>query len=179
MQSVDTFLFYVVNHGASNSFFDLVFPFISTTRNWYPVYALAILWLFIKGGKHGRLCALTLIIAVAILDPLSTHLLKENIGRLRPYDVLPDVIKRINSGAGSFPSNHAMNNAAAAFILSKYYPKNIWLWVSICGVIAFSRIYCGVHWPSDIISGILIGLLGGWVIHKLVTRIVESRTAYR
>ena len=115
---------------------DAVFPAITNTSYWRPVYAVALVLLIWKGGVRGRWAAGTLIVMVSLLDPLSTHFLKETIGRLRPYDVLPDVHQLVSSGSGSFPSNHALNNAAAATVLTFYYPRLMWLWIGIALLIA-------------------------------------------
>jgi undecaprenyl-diphosphatase len=168
LEQIDAWIFYAINHGMQNPVFDAVMPVITNTTYWRPIYALALILLAWKGGRTGRICALTLIVTVAVLDPLSTHLLKETIGRLRPYDVLGDVHRLINSGSGSFPSNHALNNSAAAMVLGYFYPRLTWLWWTIAITIAYSRIYCGVHWPSDVLGGIGIGALAGWGIVSLL-----------
>jgi membrane-associated phospholipid phosphatase len=175
----DIWLFYAVNHGWSNSLFDTIMPVITNTSVWRPIYAACIIFLLWKGGVRGRWAAATLIVAVAILDPLSTHALKETIGRLRPYDVLPDVHQLVGSGAGSFPSNHALNNAAAAVILTFFYRRLTWLWWSTAAIIAFSRIYCGVHWPSDVAAGLLLGALAGWGFTKIVEELWKRTTIPR
>ncbi len=178
-QQFDTVLFYVVNHGLSNPFFDSIMPVLTSTEVWRPIYAVAVLWLLIFGKAHGRWCALGLVVAVAILDPLSTHLLKEPIGRLRPYDVLPDVNKLVGSGSGSFPSNHALNNAAAAVIASAFYPHLRWVFWSLVVLIAFTRVYVGVHWVSDVVGGAAIGALAGagilWVLRKIIKSVNRRR----
>lgn len=178
-QQFEICIFYAVNHGLSNPFFDSIMPVLTSTQVWRPIYAVAILWLLIFGKAHGRWCALGLVVAVAILDPLSTHLLKEPIGRLRPYDVLPDVHKLVGSGSGSFPSNHALNNAAAAVIASAFYPRLRWLFWSLVVLIAFTRVYVGVHWVSDVVGGAAIGAIAGmamlWLLEKFITKVNQRR----
>lgn len=178
-QQFDTVLFYAVNHGLSNSFFDTIMPVLTSTAVWRPIYAAAILWLLIFGKAEGRWCALGLVVAVALLDPLSTHLLKEPIGRLRPYDVLPDAHQLVGSGAGSFPSNHALNNAAAAVIASSFYPRLRWVFWSLVFLIAFSRVYVGVHWVSDVLGGAAIGTIAGvgilWLLRKIINLVHRRR----
>ncbi len=165
--SADVWLFYAINLGWANPVLDAIMPVVTNTANWRPVYAVALLWLLWKGGVRGRWAAVSLIVMVALFDPLSTHLLKETIGRLRPYDALEGVRQLVPSGAGSFPSNHALNNTAAAVILTYYYRRWAWLWWGITMVICVSRIYCGVHWPSDVLGGVILGAIGGWLLLRL------------
>lgn len=167
LYSIDVWLFYAVNHGMSNPVFDVIMPVYTNSRMWLPIYILGCLYLVVRQGSKGRWCAGILVGTVVILDQLSSHFLKETIGRLRPFDVLGDVFQLVGSGGGSFPSNHAMNNAAAAVILSHFYPSLRPLWWTIAGVMAFSRVYCGVHYPSDVVGGIVIGSAVGWAVIQL------------
>ncbi len=164
----DTWLFYAINTGMANWIFDEAMPVVTNTAYWRPIYAGALLLLIWRGGRRGRWCAAALLVAVAALDPLSLHLLKEPIGRLRPYDALEGVRQLVDSGAGSFPSNHALNNAAAATILTFFYRRRWVLWWTIALTVSYSRVYCGVHWPTDIAAGLVIGALGGWAVIALV-----------
>ncbi|NQW30992.1 MAG: phosphatase PAP2 family protein [Ignavibacteria bacterium] len=162
LYDIDVWLFHAINAGWHPSWLDWCMVQITSTNNWRPVFVVGILALLIWGKKHGRWCAAALVVTVAIADPLSSIFLKEAIGRLRPYEALESVNQLVGSGGGSFPSNHALNNAAAAVILSWFYPQRRWLWVSIALLVGFSRIYVGVHYPSDVLGGFVIGGLVGW-----------------
>lgn len=179
LYSVDVWLFYAVNHGLSNPVFDLLLPLITTTRWWYPVYVLGVGYLLVRGwqqrstedGKNLLWCVALLLFSVAVLDQASHRLLKEVISRPRPYLVLGDVYHLVGSGGGSFPSNHAMNNAAAAVILSRFFPRQWWIFWSIAATIAFSRVYCGVHYPSDVLGGAVIGACAGFLFLAAAQRL--------
>ncbi|MBC8124748.1 MAG: phosphatase PAP2 family protein [Candidatus Kapabacteria bacterium] len=170
LANLDVWIFYAVNHGFSNPVFDLFMPLITNVTFWYPMYALGIIALLVRGwqgrttpeGRKFFWCAALLLVTVAILDQSSHRLLKEVIARPRPYLVLGNVFQLVGSGGGSFPSNHAMNNAAVAVILTWFFPcRRVVFWV-VALTIAFSRIYCGVHYPSDVLGGLVIGAIGGW-----------------
>ena len=173
--NVDVWLFYAINVGWANPVFDAIMPTVTNTAYWRPIYAIAFVLLLWKGGVRGRWAAITLIVMVAVFDPLSTHFLKEAIGRLRPYDALDGVRQLVASGSGSFPSNHALNNTAAAVILTHYYRKRWWIWWTITVVISLSRVYCGVHWPSDILGGVIIGAVGGYTLLH-ISAFLQERT---
>lgn len=178
LYNLDVWLFYAINRGFSNSVFDLLMPIITTTKWWYPVYAIGVGTLLFIGWRHrstpeGRAylwCVALLLLSVAILDQASHRFLKEVIQRERPYTTLSMVHQLVGSGGGSFPSNHAMNNAAVAVILSWFFPRRWMIFWSVAITIAFSRIYCGVHYPSDVLGGIAIGAAGGWIMVAIARR---------
>ena len=166
---LDRSLFYFCNQNLHNWLFDNILPFV-TDLNKKPValIVVGILWLLLltKGGRHGRRAALLLIPTIAISDQFSSSVLKYLIERVRPCHELPDVRLLVGCGSGySFPSSHAVNNFAAAIVLAYFLPRWTWAFFSFAGVIAFSRVYVGVHYPSDVIGGAVIGLcIGGCII---------------
>jgi undecaprenyl-diphosphatase len=156
----DTQLFHLINSGLSNPFFNSVMPFVTDLKNWYITYIILFGYLFIKGGKNGRIAATTLIFAIILTDQISSMFIKELVGRLRPCITLENINLLVSCGAGkSFPSSHAANSFATATILSYFYPQYKHYLYSIATVICFSRVYVGVHYPSDVIGGAFIGFL--------------------
>ncbi|MCX6140805.1 MAG: phosphatase PAP2 family protein [Candidatus Kapabacteria bacterium] len=178
LYNIDVWLFYAINHGFSNDVFDLLIPIITTTKWWYPVYTIGVGWLLFMSwrqrhtveGRRYLWCVALLLLSVAILDQASHRLLKEVIQRERPYQALGLVHQLVGSGGGSFPSNHAMNNAAVAVILSWFFPRTWVIFWAVAISIAFSRIYCGVHYPSDVLGGLVIGAIGGWAAIAIARR---------
>ena len=170
--SIDLAVFYFINHTISNPIFDKFFPFITNSQNW--LIAGIIFWfiLYFKGGRIGKIAAITIIFLVFISDQISSHYLKNLFGRIRPNNALPDVHLLVrNTKSFSFPSSHAVNNFAVATFLSKLYPHFKWIFLIIAGLIAFSRPYVGVHYPSDIFAGAIIGGIIGYPFAILVKRI--------
>ena len=76
--------------------------------------------------------------------------------RPRPYEVL-NIVNLVSAKGSSFPSGHVTAAFAALPILDKKYPMFKWFWLIIAVLIAFSRIYVGVHYFSDVVAGALIG----------------------
>jgi undecaprenyl-diphosphatase len=68
----------------------------------------------------------------------------------------------------SFPSGHAANNLAVATALLLFYPRRGWIYLPIALLIAYSRIYTGAHWPLDVVTGMALGVAGGWIAVRLV-----------
>ncbi len=160
---IDRQLFDFVNQGLRNPLFDVVLPFV-TDLNRKPIalVILAILWLLLltKGGTNGRIAALLLIPTIALSDQLNSSWLKFILERQRPCHELPDVHLLFGCGSGfAFPSSHAVNNAAGALILSYFVPRWTWAFFTFAGIVAFSRVYVGVHYPSDVLAGAVVGLV--------------------
>ena len=147
-------------------FLDMAMPWISWTANHGEIWILlAVVLVLLKGQRrHGAAVAFGL-----TLDLIACNLvLKPLIGRLRPFVERPDVVLLIPPpGDASFPSGHTAASFAAVFAL-KASGSPLWkpalLWALL---IAFSRLYLYVHWPSDVLGGAVLGAVVGWLGAKL------------
>lgn len=123
--------------------------------------ALAVLFLFLpKTRPLGLALALALLLDLVLCNLL----LKPLIARTRPFVLQPWVVLLIPSPEDfSFPSGHTAASFAAAFALL-FSRSRHWLWaMPLAAIIAFSRLYLYVHYPTDILGGILVGLAAGWL----------------
>jgi undecaprenyl-diphosphatase len=165
---VDRSLFYFCNQNLRNWIFDAIMPFLTDlNRKPLALVVVGLLWLLLltKGGRHGRVVALLLIPTIVVSDQFSSSVLKFLVERVRPCHELPDVHLLVGCGSGySFPSSHAVNNFAAALLLAYFLPRWTWAFFTFAVVVAFSRVYVGVHYPSDVVGGAMIGLCIGGVI---------------
>lgn len=166
--SIDRQLFFFVNQGLRNPLFDVFFPFL-TDLNRTPavLVAFVLLWLLLlfRGGVRGRIVALILIPTIIVSDQLNSSWLKFLMERPRPCHELLNVHLLVGCGSGfSFPSSHAANSFAAAVVLSFFYPRWTWAFLLFAASVAFSRVYVGVHYPSDVLAGAVVGIIVGGLI---------------
>ena len=159
-------------------FLDAVLPVISWTANRGELWIiLAVLLLLIKGQrKYGAAVACGL-----VLDLVSCNLLlKPLIGRIRPFAVNTAVELLVKAPMdASFPSGHTAASFTAVFAL-KTAGSPLWKpALAVAVVIAFSRLYLYVHWPSDVLAGALLGAAVGWVGAKIVEKVLKKSKAGR
>ncbi len=149
-------------------------PFVSGNRFFAPVLIISLAFLACKGGARGRICVIMLILAVALGDSLVCNTLKHALQRPRPFWTLADVhipegVGRTDSG--SMPSSHAANWFAATMVLFIYYRRSAWFMLPMALLVGFSRIYNGVHYPSDVLAGAILGAgyaaVGVWTFDAL------------
>jgi undecaprenyl-diphosphatase len=186
LNSIDITVFRFFNGSLSNPVLDLCMPFITDLNKQRIVLvfvAVILLWMLIRGRRHVRIAALLLVLTIIVSDQLSSSVIKYWLERPRPCHALQNVHLLVSCGSGfSFPSSHAVNNFAAALILAFFFPRAKWWFWGIASLVAFSRVYVGVHYPSDVIGGAIIGLFcAGSVIlvfialEKLWYRIQHTR----
>ena len=158
LQTLDVEVFRFINLRLSNPAFDILMPFLSGNALFLPAALLAGILLAWKGRARGLLCVLVLLVALAVGDGLVCNTIKHAAGRERPFLVLPDVLCRVGqSDSGSLPSSHAANWFAATMVLLVYYRRSLWVMLPLAVMVSFSRVYNGVHYPSDVLAGAILG----------------------
>lgn len=165
LEAFDHWLFGRINTDMANGFFDSIFPILTELLKQKAVVYFVLPALLIYFALKLRIrffsFALALGLSLAMTDVTSHHVIKATFQRPRPANTVGlSVQLRTFPHAGySFPSNHAANNFAAALVLSAYFYRARLLFFLFASLIAFSRIYVGVHFPLDVIGGAAWGLL--------------------
>jgi len=169
LYSIDLAVFYFFNHSLSTPVLDKFFSIITSLNNWLITYVILLGLTWKYGGKRGKIAVVFTLIMIIITDQTGYRILKEYFARPRPCDFLTDVITPLGcTGTYSFPSNHALNNFAVATYFSFLFPKFRVVLFVIASLIAISRVYLGLHYPSDIIGGAIIGIIFGYIFSEIV-----------
>lgn len=131
---------------------------------------LAVLLLIIpKTRKTGAVLTVALVLDVIICNGI----IKNAVARIRPYDVNPVVELLIHKPYDySFPSGHTAASFAAMSALYFAEERHLWKPVLVLAVlIAFSRLYLYVHYPTDVLGGAVLGIICGYLANKIVEKL--------
>ena len=167
--SLDIKLLFWVHQNVSNPILDWLMPVITNQNNWIIPVLILIFYLGFNGNKRGRIALTILLISIIAVDSISAQILKPFFERIRPSHLYTEELNLLVSKGGqwSMPSNHAANVFALAVVLSYFYEKvKIPLFV-LAWIIAFSRVYVGVHYPGDVLVGGILGYGLAWIILTL------------
>ena len=141
-----------------------------------------IIWLVLSGllcvfPKY-RKAGVTMLTALALDVLLCNVMLKPLVGRMRPFTVNTGMELLINAPKDfSFPSGHTAASFASVSALYFAGRKRMAAGALIVSVlIAFSRMYLYVHYPTDVLGGLIIGLLCGWIADMIIQKVMEKRS---
>lgn len=172
LQDWDTRAFLALNHKLANPFFDTILPFFRDSVFWAPLYLFILGFVYLNFGKRGLWWSVGFLTTVALADLTGTYLFKETIRRIRPCNE-PSLAGQVRlvihacPGGYSFLSNHAANHFGLATFMVLSFRSSFKPWIYLfylwALLICFAQIYVGVHYPTDILAGMLLGTLAGYI----------------
>lgn len=153
---------------------DAVMIFFSTLGNEGFIWiAIGVVMLIIP---RTRKCGLSVLLAMAVTFLLGNMFLKNLIARPRPCAVDTSVALLIPYPSEySFPSGHTSNGFAAAVSIFMCHRKPGVVALVVAGIIAFSRMYLFVHYPTDILGGIVLGIFDAWLVQMLIAKFAKQK----
>ena len=172
--AADRWLLLKINRDWTAPLLDQTMPLVTDLHRvpWFlygVAPALLALWLW-KGRKQALKVLVVAALAVGAGDMLGYRVIKPWVARSRPERTLGTAVfmRAPANGAYGFPSNHATNMAAAAAVLSVAYPGGAFVFAAVAGIVAYSRVYVGAHYPGDVLGGLLLGSFVGWAWASLL-----------
>lgn len=169
INKLDTYILFTIMKHTQNKYLDIAMPVVTILGNLGAVWiVMAIALLLDKSYRMvGSMVLITLIISTIIGEVMVKHLVR----RSRPCIAKNDIRLLITKPTSySFPSGHTLSSFAVAGVLSTYFTEYRLIFIGIALLIALSRMYLYVHYPTDVIAGIILGLL----CSKLVFIIFEQ-----
>lgn len=158
IQNIDNYILCNIKKHIKNKYLDILMPIVTGMGNLGIVWiAIAFLLMLNKPYRTiGNVVIITLIISTIIGEGIIKHIVR----RVRPCNFKLDFNMLIKKPISySFPSGHTLSSFAVAQVLSGYFIQYKFLFMGIAFLIALSRIYLYVHYPTDVIAGAIIGIL--------------------
>ena len=160
VDALDANLFLLVNHLPHTHLLNKIFYSLTVAFNggmfWYVTLVLAALRNHRRTGEYLREIVLPLTITTALVEfPIKSYF-----RRRRPFiTIIQAIVIGKKPGTWSFPSGHSASAFAGAWLLNRTFARRWGLRYVLASMVAFSRIYLGDHYPGDVASGSLLGLL--------------------
>ena len=200
MTSWDLTLLHRINREWTSPFLDWLMPAVSAIEAWLPFLIIIGVIVALRSGSRGRIMLLCAAVAVGVADGVVCKSLKSSIGRVRPRDAMSGVVIRDladarpavmrlfkapeikisktpedkNARGKSFPSSHVANLFALSTVIAMFHRGwGVFLFF-IAALVAWSRIYVGAHWPSDVPPSMGIGILLGWLAVSAARRWLKT-----
>jgi undecaprenyl-diphosphatase len=185
--NIDYSVFKAINDLVGKSeFLNKLGFFLADTLGYILVF-IAVVWLLkkllnikkafsigVNFWRAVRVLLATLVSSVILSRVIITEVIRYFYHRPRPF-LAHDIVALINhSDSGSFPSGHMTLFFALSAVIYCYNRKLGWLFFIGSAIMGVARIFCGVHYPLDIIGGAVIGIFSTWIVYKLLNKQISG-----
>ncbi len=193
IEQADVWLFQLLNLHLVHPAADDLMVFLTRVKLSGHIILLSALFMIIRRGKSAFLVIVLALFAVGIADVVASGILKPLVQRIRPCFVLDHVRLLVSQPRSySFASSHAANSAAVATVIWIFFYRGPFveklftiIMVLYALAISWSRVYVGVHYPGDVIAGMMIGvcsamlvyLISSWVLKNIMQPRIMRRKA--
>ena len=190
----DLDLFWHINRDWTHPVLDWLMPVLSAIELWMPILGMILILIAWRGGAKARWMLVAITLAIVLSDAVVGRTLKKTFDRVRPRDQMSgvmirdvakvkpkvlalfqaptlktSVVKKVPLEGNSLPSNHTMNLFAVATVIALFFRRWGLPMYGLAAAVAYSRMYVGAHWPSDIVPSIALGLINGWAAVAVVS----------
>lgn len=171
--NLNTEIFYFINNNMSNPSLDVIMPQLTNIGGFLSLLVVCVLAVLVfrhynkeRYLRISRLCLYSLLLSGAIVA-----LLKLGVVANRPFESLSHVNQLVvPTEPNSFPSGHTSSTFSVVTVLVHEFRQNkglIIILILFSLMLAFSRVYCGVHYPLDVVVGAMVGILSGILVLKV------------
>ena len=182
IEQADVWLFRLLNLNLVNPAADDLMVFLTSEHLSWHIFVLASLFMVIRKGKTGFLVIFLALLAVGLSDSVASGILKPLVQRIRPCFALDHVRLLISQPQSySFASSHAANSTAVASITWIFFHRGVLVEKLFTGTmilyalsVSFSRVYVGVHYPGDVLAGMVIGIGSAFVIYLIFSWLLKN-----
>ncbi|MDG2865955.1 phosphatase PAP2 family protein, partial [Vibrio parahaemolyticus] len=172
-EKFDNYFFSIFNNKIKNSYFDKTMIYITNMGGAISNTIISFILIFLGNNKI-KLIGIELLIAL-FFSQIIVQFLKRTLGRKRPYKVLDNLnTYGIEMKDYSFPSGHTTASFCLATVFSLNIPYLSVVFFIFAGLVGISRIYLGVHYPSDVLAGIILGIISSFIVHYNFQWAVEA-----
>ena len=180
LSALDARIYLAINEGPHPPRLDALGGALTvvTTGGWIWLIATLVAWYV--GVPRSWTAVRRLLPSLAVATWLIDYPIKAFFRRRRPFSrIVQALVIGKKPGSWSFPSGHTGSSFAGAWILSTVWPRLAPVFFSLAAVVGFSRVYVGAHYPGDVVSGAVFGMVLSEIVRRLVRLSGRLRPAGR